>query len=219
MSCGTWSLLGDVRPEPILTEAAREAGFTNEAGVDGTIRFLTNLTGLWALQECAREWGVDDWAALEAEAVAASPTAPIDLEDPRFLPRGGMEGRVRSACRDLGRPEPETRGEVVRLLLTSIAASYRRALGELARVTGRAYATLHLFGGGSQNRLLCQLTADACGLRVVAGPAEATALGNLLIQARTMGDLPDGLTLRDVARQSSDLHAYLPTPPRHAPPD
>lgn len=211
VSCGTWSLLGSVEPAPILTEAAREAGFTNEAGLDGTVRFLTNLTGLWALQECAREWGVADWAALEAEASAASPLAPIDLEDPRFLPRGGMEARIREACRDAGQPEPQTRGEVVRLLLASIAASYRRALRDLERVTGRSVATLHLFGGGSQNRLLCQLTADACGVRVVAGPAEATALGNLLVQARTMGDL-DGLTIRDAARRSSDLHDYLPTP-------
>ena len=212
VSCGTWSLLGAVRAEPILTGDAREAGFTHEAGIDGTIRFLKNLTGLWALQECAREWGVTDWAALEAEATeATSPAATLDLEDPRFLARGDMEARLRTVCREQGQPAPETHGEVVRLILESIAASYKRALGDLERVTERTYTTLHLFGGGSQNQLLCQLTADACGLRVVAGPAEATALGNLLVQARTMGDLPDGLTISDVARQSCDLHDYHPT--------
>ena len=212
VSCGTWSLLGTLRAEPILTEEAREAGFTHEAGVDDSIRFLKNLTGLWALQECAREWGVSDWAALEAEAAEAEATAaPLDLEDPRFLPRGDMESRIQAACREHGQPEPETCGEVARLILESIAASYRRALADLERVTKKTYATLHLFGGGSQNRLLCQLTADACGIRVVAGPAEATALGNLLVQARTMGDLPGGLSIRDVARQSSDLRVYHPT--------
>ncbi len=211
VSCGTWSLLGAVLDGPILTEAALDAGFTNEAGLDGTVRFLTNLTGLWALQECAREWGVADWSALEDEAAAADPpVAPIDLEDARFVARGNMEERVRAAYRGQGQPEPQTRGEVARLVLASIAASYRRALRALEDVTGRSYATLHVFGGGSQNSLLCQLTADACGVRVVAGPAEATALGNLIVQARTMGDL-GGLTIREVARQSSDLHDYHPT--------
>ncbi len=138
VSCGTWSLLGAVREEPILTAAAREAGFTHEAGLDGTIRFLKNLTGLWALQECAREWGVTDWEALEAEATDATPSpAILDLEDARFLPRGDMEARIRAACREQGLSRPETRGEVARLILESIAASYRRALGDLERVTER----------------------------------------------------------------------------------
>jgi rhamnulokinase len=222
VSCGTWSLLGTERTEPVLTDEARAAGFTHEAGLDGTIRFLKNLTGLWALQECAREWDVTDWAALEAEAAAADPPrTPIDLEDPRFLPRGEMETRIRDYCREHERPVPESRGQVARLILGSIADSYRRAVGDLERVTGEAISTLHLVGGGSQNDLLCRLTADACGIRVVAGPAEATALGNLLIQARTLGDLPDGLTIRDVALRSSDLRDYLPTsqPRPHGTPD
>lgn len=216
VSCGTWSLLGAERPEPLVTAEAREAGFTNEAGLDGTVRFLKNLTGLWALQECAREWGQTgdgqtDWAALEAEAEAAEPLGVIDLEDSRFVARGGMEARIRAYCREHNTPEPASLGELARLVLDSIADSYHRALADLEAVTGRSYSTLHLFGGGSQNRLLCRLTAEACGRRVVAGPAEATALGNLLVQARTMGDLPAGLTIRDVARRSSDLHVYTPT--------
>jgi rhamnulokinase len=222
VSCGTWSLLGTERTEPILTDEARTAGFTHEAGLDGTIRFLKNLTGLWALQECARAWGVTDWAALEAEAAEAEPPrAPIDLEDARFLPRGEMEARIRAYCREHGQPVPESRGQTARLILESIADSYRRAVGDLERVTDEAISTLHLVGGGSQNDLLCRLTAEACGVRVVAGPAEATALGNLLIQARTMGDLPNGLTIRDVALRSSDLRTYLPTsqPRPHGTPD
>lgn len=215
VSCGTWSLLGAERAEPLVTAEARRAGFTNEAGLDGTTRFLKNLTGLWALQECAREWdaaggGPTDWAALEAEADAAEPLGVIDLEDSRFVARGGMEERLRAACRERGLSEPASRGQLARLVLDSIVDSYRRALADLEAVTGRSYSTLHLFGGGSQNRLLCRLTAEACGRRVVAGPAEATALGNLLVQARAMGDLPAGLTVRDVARRSSDLHVYTP---------
>ena len=177
-----------------------------------TTRFLKNLTGLWALQECAREWdGRTDWAALEAEAEAAEPLGVIDLEDARFVARGGMEDRIRAYCRERGTPEPASRGQLARLLLDSIADSYRRALADLEAVTGRAYATLHLYGGGSQTRLLCRLTAEACGRRIVAGPAEATALGNLLVQAHAMGDLPAGLAIRDVARRSSDLRVYTPT--------
>jgi len=216
VSCGTWSLLGAERSAPLVTDEARRAGFTNEAGLDGTTRFLKNLTGLWALQECAREWdasgnGPTDWAALEIEAAAAESLGVIDLEDARFVARGGMEGRLRAYCRERGTPEPASRGQLARLVLDSIADSYRRALADLEAVTGRSYSALHLFGGGSQNRLLCRLTAEACGRRVVAGPAEATALGNLLVQARAMGDLPAGLSIRDVARRSSDLHVYTPT--------
>ncbi|GIV58451.1 MAG: carbohydrate kinase [Rhodothermaceae bacterium] len=212
ISCGTWSLLGVERQVPLLGEAARTAGFTNEAGLDGTIRFLKNLTGLWALQECAREWGTVDWEALEREARAAAPPAfLIDLEDPRFLPRGGMEARLAGYLREHGQPVPGTRAGWTRLILESIAAGYRRTLDDLERLTGQPIDTIHLVGGGARNHLLCALTAHACGRTVVAGPEEATALGNLLIQARTLGDLPPGLTLRDVARRSSDLHVFHPT--------
>src|SRR5690606_766926 len=122
-----------------------------------------------------------------------------------------MEDRIRAACRERGLNEPASRGQLARLILDSIADSYRRALADPESVTGRSYSTLHLFGGGSQNRRLCRPTAQACGRRAVPGPAEATALGNLLVQARAMGDLPAGLTIRDVARRSSDLHVYTPT--------
>ncbi len=212
VSSGTWSLLGVERTAPLLTAAARGAGFTHEAGVDDTIRFLKNLTGLWALQECVREWRETDWATLEHEAAAATPgLVLIDLEDARFLAPGGMADRLRAYCSEHGYPVPDTRGQLVRVILESIAASYRKALEDVQRVTGESVEILHVFGGGSQNRLLCQLAADACAVPVVAGPAEATALGNLLIQARALGELPEGLTVRDVAARSSTLETFTPT--------
>lgn len=228
VSSGTWSLLGAELDAPILTEEARAAGFTNEAGLDGTIRFLKNLTGLWALQECVREWceaGQDvsyDLLVAEAEAHGPAP-AHVDLEDDRFLGRGGMETRLKDYCRETGQPVPATRGALTRTILESIAAGYRRALDTLEQLTGTPIKTLHVVGGGSQNDLFCRLTADAAGCRVVAGPVEATALGNLLVQARTMGTLPEGLSLRQVALRSSSLTTFTPDPtasshPNNAPP-
>jgi rhamnulokinase len=212
VSSGTWSLLGTERSEPLLTPAARMAGFTHEAGIDDTIRFLKNLTGLWALQECVREWGEVAWDALESEARSAPPGLTlIDLEDPRFLSPGGMPHRLRAFCREKGLPVPETRGALVRAILESIARSYEDALASLEDVTGESVEVLHVVGGGSRNRLLCQLAADACRRTVVAGPAEATALGNLLLQARTLGDLPPARSLRSIAASSSELETYRPT--------
>lgn len=222
ISCGTWSLMGVERDAPLLTEAAREAGFTNEAGLDGTIRFLKNLTGLWVLQECVREWesdGAVEWPDLEREArgeiEAGSATwgrTLLDLEDRRFLPRGPMEHRLHEYCREHGLERLVSRGQIVLAVLSSVAASYQRTLHELERLTGTRLERVHLFGGGSQNALLCQLTAQACGREVVAGPVEATAVGNLLIQARTLGDLPVGPGIRDLAAASSHLHVYSADP-------
>ena len=180
--------------------------------MDGTLRFLRNLTGLWALQECVRAWGEVAWETLEAEARSAPPApALIDLEDPRFLAPGGMPDRLRAFCAEKGLPVPQSRGALVRAVLESIAHSYERALAKLEEVTGESPEVLHVIGGGSRNRLLCRLTADACGRTVVAGPAEATALGNLLIQARTLGDLPSGRSLRSIAASSSELEIHPPT--------
>lgn len=214
LSCGTWSLLGVERPVPHLTAAAREAGLTNEAGFGGTIRLLKNLNGLWVLQECEREWGAQGehftYEDLIREAEAAPSLPPIDLNDARFGLRGGMQQKIAAYCQEHGMPVPASRGELVRLILESLADSYRRTVRTLEELIGASIATLYMVGGGSQNALLCQLTADACGCRVQAGPAEATALGNLLIQARTMGDIPEGTLIRDVVRRSTELHLYTP---------
>lgn len=214
ISCGTWSLLGVERTEPILTDAAREADFTNEIGLDGTVRFLKNLTGLWVLQECERVWEIDgqplDYDTLQREAAEAPSIGTVNLDDPRFVERGQMPKKIQAYCQEHDQPVPETRGQFVRLILESLAADYRNKLDILEGLIGERIATLHLMGGGSQNELLCQWTADATGRRVVAGPAEATAMGNLLIQARTMGELPAGTSIRDVVRASADLRPYEP---------
>ncbi len=214
LSSGTWSLLGVERADPVLTEAAREAGLTNEAGFGDTIRLLTNLTGLWVLQECAREWKAEGmqftYADLISEAAAARPMVPIDLNETRFGLRGEMQEKITAYCGEQGLMPPASRGEVVRLILESLADSYRRTIGLIESVTGAEIDTVYIVGGGSRNALLCQLTADRCACRVQAGPAEATALGNLLIQAWAMGDIPQGMAIRDVVRQSTDIQTYTP---------
>jgi rhamnulokinase len=219
LSSGTWSLLGAECPAPILHHAAFEASFTNEAGLDGTIRFLKNLTGLWVLQECERAWKEDgasyiyDGLLREAEAAlpeALPPEALLDLDDPRFAARGDMPETIRSYQHERGRPVPRTRGHFVRLILESLSNAYGARLRLLDDLTGRRTRVLHIVGGGAQNELLCRMTAEACRCTVVAGPAEATALGNLLIQARTLGDLPPGDSIRDVVRRSTRLRTYEP---------
>jgi rhamnulokinase len=214
ISSGTWSLVGAELRAPVLTAAARRAGFTNEVGLDGTIRFLKNRTGMWVLEECLREWRADDpglaWETLFAEAAASSSSHVIDLDAPQFGERGGMVARVATACRDTGVPVPETRAETCRLVLESLADGYRRTLDELEALTGARARVVHVVGGGARNRLLNQLTADACGRRVVAGPEEATALGNVLVQARALGDLPRGVAIRDVVRASTNLSEFVP---------
>jgi rhamnulokinase len=136
----------------------------------------------------------------------------IDLDAPQFRERGGMVAKLTGACRDSGAPAPATRGEISRLVFENLADGYRRTIDELETLTGTRARVVHIVGGGARNRLLNQLTADACGRRVVAGPEEATVLGNLLVQARALGDLPRGVAIRDVARASVALSEFLPVP-------
>ncbi|GAA2701621.1 rhamnulokinase [Actinoplanes palleronii] len=209
VSSGTWSLVGLELAHPVLNDASREADFTNEGGVDGTIRYLRNVMGLWPLQECMREWGAADITVLLADAERAAPLEyVVDLDDPLFLPPGDMAGRLRNAA---GLPRDATPGVVTRCILDSLALAHRRAVrraGELAYVTPEV---VHLVGGGARNELLCRLTADATGLPVLAGPVEATALGNLLVQARAAGIVPDSLdALRALVRQTQQIVRYEP---------
>jgi rhamnulokinase len=213
ISSGTWSLVGLELTEPVLTEDSRQANFTNELGIDGTVRYLRNVMGLWLLQECLRTWDAEAQLTALLSAAAGSPPqrSVIDATDPAFLAPGGMPGRIAAACVAAGEPEPRTRVEVVRCILDSLALAYRDALADAMRLTGRAVDAVHIVGGGALNELLCQLTADACGLQVVAGPIEAAALGNILIQARSAGVLDGSLTdLRALIAATATLRRYKP---------
>lgn len=217
ISCGTWSLVGVELPAPVLSEASRRANFTNELGVDGTVRYLRNVMGLWLLQESLRVWEQagdrpDLDALLRAAAQAPAFRSVVDPDDPVFLPPGDMPARIATACGQSGEPVPATRAHTVRCILDSLALAYRRTVRDAQRLADHDVDVVHLVGGGARNTLLCQLTADACGLPVIAGPVEATALGNVLVQARALGTVSGGLdTLRAVVRDSHRLRRYEPS--------
>jgi rhamnulokinase len=210
ISSGTWSLVGVETREPFLGEDARHANLTNEVGVDGTIRLLKNVMGLWVVQQCQRAWNMEIGEVLEVVPSAPAFAALIDPDDARFLPPGtDMPHRVQSFCRETGQRVPESPAEIARCVLESLALAYAKVLDDLERVTGNELRTVHIVGGGSQNALLSQWTADATGRRVVCGPVEATLLGNLLTQAVGIGVLARD-AVRDVVRASSTLTEHLP---------
>jgi rhamnulokinase len=209
ISCGTWSLVGLELPSPVLTAESRRANFTNEGGVDGTVRYLRNVMGLWPLQECMREWGSSDISAL-LRAASREPALRhvVDLDLPVFLPPGDMRGRVTTAA---GLPGDAAPAVVVRCILDSLALAQCRAVEQAQQLAGRSVEAVHIVGGGARNGLLCQLTADACGLPVLAGPVEATALGNVLVQARAAGVLDGDLAaLRAILRETQQIVRYAP---------
>ncbi len=211
ISCGTWSLVGVELTEPVLTEESRRANFTNELGVDGTVRYLRNVMGLWLLEECLRAWPGASRADLLAEAATLPARAVIDPDDPVFLPPGDMPGRIAAACRAGDQPVPASRAETVRCVVDSLAQAHRRAVAAAVRLSGHEVDVVHMVGGGARNTLLCQLTADACGLPVIAGPVEATALGNVLVQARALGALDGDLAaLRALVRATQPTVRYEP---------
>jgi rhamnulokinase len=217
VSCGTWSLVGLELDRPVLTADSLRANFTNEIGIDGTVRYLRNVMGLWLLQECARAWAAPgrevSLEQLVADAARAEPLRLVfDPDEPRFQPPGDMPARIGAACRDLGQPAPDGPAETTRAILDSLALAYRRAVLDAQRLSGRSVDAIHLVGGGARNALLGQLTADACGLPVVAGPAEATAIGNILVQARTLGAAPGDLDgMRALVRGTQPLRRYEPS--------
>ncbi|MFG2072912.1 rhamnulokinase [Nonomuraea maritima] len=211
VSCGTWSLAGVELPGPVLTPESRAANFTNEAGIDGTVRYLRNVMGLWLLQECLRAWPGSDLGELLAAAERERPfAAVVNPDEPVFLPPGDMPARIAAECRRTGQRPPSSPAAYVRCVLESLALGHRRAVRQAARLSGRTVEVVHLVGGGSRNELLCRLTADACGLPVVAGPAEATALGNVLVQARAAGLVADLAETRALVASSQPLRRYEP---------
>jgi rhamnulokinase len=217
VSSGTWSLLGAEIKEPCVGEASRAANFTNEGGVGGTIRFLKNLCGLWLVQESRRHWAHEGEAESYdrlAERAAAAPAfhSLVDVDDPAFAAPGDMPARIGAYCRETGQPVPETKGEIVRTALDSLALKYRYVLAQMEGILGRRLEPLHVVGGGARNRLLCQLAADATGRAVVAGPVEATAAGNVLMQAVALGHLASLAEAREVVRRSFEIATYEPRP-------
>ncbi|MCC7291910.1 MAG: rhamnulokinase [Phycisphaerales bacterium] len=218
VSAGTWSLVGvETRTAPCSKEAL-DAGVTHELGADGTIRLLRNVTGLWLVQECQRAWNAAGGTAAHTfdELTRLAEAAPeafchVDPDDPRFASFGDMPARIREFCRETGQPQPESAGAMVRCALESVALKIGWGLARLQRLTGRAIRVVHVVGGGAANALLCQLIADISSRPVHAGPVEATALGNALLQAWGDGRLATLADLREIVRASTRVHVFEPT--------
>lgn len=213
--CGTWSLLGTEMDGPLLSPEAMELEFSNEGGVGGTYQLLKNIMGLWLLQECKREWdelgNEIGFADLVKLAEQAEPfRSLIQPDDARFYAPGGMVERIRQYCRETGQPVPQSEGEIARCILESLALRYRQALEQAERLTDNRFGGLHMVGGGIQNRLLCQFTANALGRAVWAGPIEASAIGNMLLQLVALGRCADLREARKLVAASFPIDTYEP---------
>ena len=215
ISSGTWSLMGIEVPEPIITDQALELNFTNEGGIENTFRFLKNIMGLWLVQACRRTWAQagDDMSYDQITQMAANATpfaALIDPDDANFLPAGDMPSRIVDYCKRSGQTIPSDKGRIIRCALESLALKYRWVLEKLESVWGKPINVLHIVGGGAQNKMLCQITADATGTPVVAGPIEATAIGNILVQAVAIGAVNSISDAREIVRRSFEVVVYEP---------
>ena len=216
ISSGTWSLMGIEVEEPIITKHALDLNFTNEGGVNNTFRFLKNIMGLWLVQECRRTWSrsgqqmsYDEISQIAAQAEPFK--ALIDPDHHLFLASGDMPKRIVDFCKQTNQNLPSTKGEIVRSALESLALKYRWVLEKLEFVKGEAIDTIHIIGGGTQNKLLCQFTADATKRQVIAGPVEATSIGNLLVQMASCGAIGSITEGREIIAESSELVYFEPT--------
>jgi rhamnulokinase len=215
ISSGTWSLMGVELDAPLINDKALQFNFTNEGGVGGTIRFLKNIMGLWLVQECRRVWERDGHSFSYADLARLAEASPpfLSLVDPdhcSFILPTNMPQALAEFCRKTGQPVPAAPGAVVRCTLESLALRYRWVLARLEELVEQRIEIIHVVGGGCQNEMLCQLTADACNRTVMAGPVEATAIGNLLVQAIGLGILGSLADAREVVRQSFEVRSYLP---------
>lgn len=216
ISSGTWSLMGTELRSPVIDQKTLEYSFTNEGGADGRICFLKNIMGLWIHTECRRDFAkkdgfktsYDDLAEMGAKSMPMR--SIIDPNDVIFTPPGNMTGRIADYCRKTGQPVPETKGEFVRCVFDSLALCYRDTLRKIEIMTGKKTPFINIVGGGAKETLLCQYTADACGIPVYAGPEEATAIGNLAVQAMSTGEIKDIAQAREVVRNSFNVAEYLP---------
>jgi sugar (pentulose or hexulose) kinase len=215
LSSGTWSIMGLEAPAPITSDAAFEAGFCNEIGHTGTIRFLKNISGLWLIQECKRQWAIDgedlDYAALAELAIEAPAfTAFIDPDHPSFSSPGDMPEKIQQYCRNTGQIVPNVKGRILRIATDSIALKYRVTYDKIKALTGHSFARLHVGGGGIQNAHLTQATANALGIEVVAGPVEATSCGNIAMQMIATGHVADMESARALIKNSFEFKVYSP---------
>lgn len=216
ISCGTWGLVGVELNSPVLTEASRAANFTNEGGVDGRVRYLHNVMGLWLLSECMRDWQKEDASVdlLELLAAASALTAKVptfDANDPRFMAPDRMPERIAAWCTEHDLPAPQSHVEFVRSIIESLSVAFVDAVHTASDLSGKSVSVIHIVGGGSQNELLCQLIADRSGMPVLAGPVEATAIGNVLVQARAQGFVEGSLeALRSLVTTAFSPKRYLP---------
>jgi rhamnulokinase len=214
LSSGTWSLLGIESPEPLVSEKSLEMNFTNEGGAEGTTRFLKNIMGMWLIQECKRIWDQEkemDWQEIVELSNAAEPfKCLVNPDDPMFLNPGDMPEAIKSFCKKTGQPVPETKGEIARCIYDSLALKYKYTLGQIETVTGKKIEKLHIIGGGANNEMLNRFTANAIGIPVVAGPTEATAIGNIMMQAKALGMVHSVQEIRDVIRNSFDVKTFEP---------
>jgi rhamnulokinase len=219
ISSGTWSLMGAELTQPLVNEQALRYNFTNEGGVGGTIRFLKNIMGLWLVQECRRTWERDGKAFSYEELMRLAEAAPpfaslVDPDDASFILPPSMPVALGEFCRRTHQPIPVEPGPVVRCALESLALRYRWVLERLEEMRGRSLEAIHIVGGGCQNTLLCQLTADCCNRPVLAGPVEATAIGNVLIQALGLGLVGSLSEAREVVRRSFEVRTYTAQHPQ-----
>ncbi len=215
LSSGTWSIMGIESDEAITTAAALAHGFCNELGVNGSVRFLKNISGLWLIQECKRQWELDgmplDFATMAEMADEAEPfTAFIDPDDATFASPGGMPAKIQAWCEKSGQPVPQTPGAILRVATESLALKYRSVFENFKTLTGTNFTRLHAGGGGIQNEALSRATANALGIEVIAGPVEATSCGNVITQMIGTGHLADLQAGRELIRRSFDFRIYQP---------
>lgn len=215
ISCGTWSLFGIESKIPFLSDEAYKADFTNEGGFEGTIRFLKNIMGLWLIQESRRQWRREGtevgFDTLEKEALASEPfKCFINVDDPMFETAGNLPKRVLEFCEKTGQYVPKNRGEIMRCIYQSLAMKYKHTYNMLSDFTKRDYKSINILGGGIKDKLLCRLTADATGATVLAGPTEATVMGNIAVAFYALGEIADFKEIRKTVANSTDLKEYIP---------
>lgn len=215
ISSGTWSLMGIESPEPIVSDEVLDLNFTNEGGVDGTTRFLKNIMGLWLIQECKRKWDAEaqlSWSDIVEMSKTATPfVSLVDPDDISFLNPPDMPEAIREFCRKTEQPLPFSKAAIARCIYDSLALKYRYTLEQIEQLIKKSVERIHIIGGGANNRFLCQLTADATGIPVIAGPVEATAIGNVLMQARGLGYIESLSEMRKIVSESFNVIQYLPS--------